>query len=84
MENVRISLNYYKELCKFKRFINTYYPNYHMCSKCGELVPTNHQCINCKNIETLNEKIGLVVEMPNNTKQLIEQLEALHKWNRNK
>ena len=71
----------YKVLLKFKRFVQRYYPNYHICSKCGELVPINDICINCKNIEYLNERLGLEVEHPNSTKQLINQLKALNEWN---
>ena len=78
---IRLFLRDYKALLKFKRFVQHYYPNYHICSKCGELVPINDVCINCKNIEYLNEKIGLKVEHPNNTKQLINQLKALNEWN---
>lgn len=71
----------YKALLKFKNFVQRYYPNYHICPKCGELVPINNVCINCKNIEYLNERLGLEVELPNSTKQLINQLKALNEWN---
>lgn len=84
MENgqeIKLPLREFKALLKFKRFVNRYHPNYHICYKCGELVPSNDICTNCKNIDHLNEKIGLNVELPNNTKQLIKQLEALNEWN---
>lgn len=80
-QKITLFVRDYKALLKFKRFVLHYYPNYYMCSKCGELVPINNICINCKNIEYLNEKIGLNVESPNSTKQLIKQLEALNEWN---
>lgn len=84
MENkqeITLFLRDYKALLKFKNFVQKYYPNYNICSKCGELVPINNVCINCKNIEYLNERLGLEVELPNNTKQLINQLKALNEWN---
>lgn len=73
-----ILLKDYKALLKFKNFVQRYYPNYHICPKCGELVPINNICINCKNIEYLNEQVSLNVEIPNNTKQLIEKLKTLN------
>lgn len=80
-QKIIVLLREYKSLLKFKRFVHRYYPNYHICSKCGELVPINNICVNCKNIEYLNERLGLKVEQPNSTKQLINQLKALNEWN---
>lgn len=80
-KEITLFLRDYKALLKFKRFVHRYYPDYHICHKCGELVPENSICINCKNIEHLNSKIGLNVESPNSTKRLIEQLKALNEWN---
>ena len=37
----------YKELLKFRTFVKTYYPNYHICPKCGELMPENDICLRC-------------------------------------
>ena len=81
LQEITLFLRDYKALLKFKKFVQRYYPNYHICPKCGELVPINDICINCEEIEYLNENIGLVVEMPNSTKQLINQLKALNEWN---
>ena len=64
MENqqeIKLFSRDYKALLKFRTFVKTYYPNYHICFKCGELVPINDVCINCKNIEYLNEKLDLYV-----------------------
>ena len=83
-EGIMIYSKDYKALLKFKRFVQRYYPNYHICPKCGELVPINDVCINCKNIEYLNEQLGLKVEPLNSTKRLIEQFNALNEWNGNK
>lgn len=80
-QKIIVLLRDYKALLKFKRFVHRYYPNYHICSKCGELVPINNICVNCKNIEYLNERLGLKVEQPNSTKQLINQLKTLNEWN---
>lgn len=93
MENgqeITLFLRDYKALLKFRNFVRRYFPNYHICPKCGELIPENGSCLHCyvnndlelcKNIGHLNEQIGLNVEPPNSTKQLIKQLEALNKWN---
>ena len=81
LQEITLFLRDYKALLKFKNFVQRYYPNYHICPKCGELVPINNICINCKNIEYLNEKLGLEVEPLNSTKQLINQLKALNEWN---
>lgn len=93
MENgqeIKLPLRELKGLLKFKKFVHRYYPNYHICPKCGELMPENNICLHCyvnndlelcKNIGHLNEQLGLKVEPLNSTKQLINQLEALNEWN---
>ena len=54
-QEIRLFSRDYKALLKFKRFVMRYYPNYHICPKCGELVPINDVCITCRSIKYLNE-----------------------------
>lgn len=72
----------YKALLKFRTFVKTYYPNYHICNKCGELMPENGICFHCyPNIDLeLPDKIGLVVNDPNSIENKIKQLNDLNEW----
>ena len=82
-QEITLFLRDYKALLKFRTFVKTYYPNYHMCINCGELVPDNNICAHC-NIKTpLSDKIGLKVDNPNSTQNKIKKLFELIKWNQN-
>lgn len=86
MENqqkITLFLKDYKALLKFKTFVETYYPNYHVCNKCGELIPENDVCLHCyvnSDLE-LCEKIGLIVDNPNSVENKIKKLNELIEWN---
>lgn len=76
MENqqeIRLFSRDYKALLKFRTFVKTYYPNYHICPKCGELMPENDICLRCyvNNDLELCEKLELVVNNPNSIKNKI-------------
>lgn len=73
----------YKALLKFRTFVKTYYPNYHICNKCGELMPENGICFHCYPNPDLKlpEKIGLIVNNPNSIKNQIKKLNDLIEWN---
>lgn len=61
----------YKELLKFRTFVKTYYPNYHICPKCGELMPENNICLRCyinADLE-LCKQIKLIVNNSNSIKK---------------
>ena len=47
LQEKTLFLRDYKALLKFKTFVKTYYPNYHICPKCGELMPENNICLRC-------------------------------------
>ena len=54
IQEIKLYQRDYKALLKFRTFVKTYYPNYHICNKCGELMPENGICINCENIKQWN------------------------------
>lgn len=82
-QEITLFLRDYKALLKFRRFVQRYYPNYHICSKCGELIPEHGICFHCypnPDLE-LPEKIGLVVNNPNSIENKIKKLNDLIEWN---
>lgn len=82
-QEIKICQRDYKALLKFRTFVKTYYPNCHICPKCGELVPEHGICFHCyaKSRLELPEKIGLVINNPNSIENQIKQLNALIKYN---
>lgn len=80
---IKICQRDYKALLKFRTFVKTYYPNYHICNKCGELIPDNKICFHCYANSRLElpEKIELIVENPTGLKNKFKNIYDLIEWN---